>query len=546
MGWYIVRTEPHYENDAKEFLQKLSVADGGAECCVADDVYLPTRRMTYERNGRRTVVMRPTIGGMLFLKARPETLERCVTDSGAIISISEGKLLNSRVYLYSNPTLNISGKRGRIAGAAVPDNELDMFRFYNERLKDHIEELRVMEGNYEAAFELDKTKVVQVVNGPYLGLIGNLKQMTVNSRRDHRLVIKLGNMRIVIPSVRSYRHVIVRDEQAGSKAGEVRLWKGIDRIEGILQSYGFADTAHFWLRRIIKVLRELPGHSIQGLESIVDAMRLSQSTQEASVKWKDNDAYGRCARLLAGSDSVVASLHACISGMKADETGVLLSLSEYFAFGSDALDKQLADIIKDIRLRPFLTPTSGVDIPRGRDYAVIRHENFIEVVLKVSLASCFRDYMRMLSADERRIASQARAGDDSNIYFAHLALCPRTDGTLLAITSWGGFFDEYTSRRSAGEDVEALFEKEYTRFCSLLSKDNGIEFLPLPFDAHGGGFATVINVPYSSVSDTVLPESLIAALRPFVKEISCAAVQIWQCPRLLMWRRLLQQGVFLR
>lgn len=548
MGWYIVRTEPHYENDAKDFLLKLSVADGTGESPVSDDVYLPTRRVTYERNGRRTVVMRPTIGGMLFVKACPDILEKCVTDSGAFMSVSGTSASFPRVYLYSNPTAYMSGKRERIAGAAVPDKEFEMFHFYNERLKDHLEELRVMEGNYEAAFELDKTKTIQVVNGPYLGLIGNLKQMTVNSRRDHRLVIRLGNMRIVIPSVRSYRHIIVRDEQAGNKADEVRLWKRIDTLVGVLQGYGLSDTAPSLLRRIIRVLREVPQHSIQELTDVVNMMRSGLHSCGSATDKVSCNRYGRCFRFMDGFDaSVLSSLHAFISGLKASETGSLLSVSEYFAFSSDILlDTQLSDIIRDNKLRPFLTPTSGTGIPRGRDYTVLRHSDFTEVILKVSLASCFREYLRLLSADDRKMASVAKADGECYVYYAHVALCRRSDGNMLAITNWGDFFNEYTACKSAGDNLDVLFEKEYTRFCALLSKDNGMDFIPLPFDTYGGGFATVISGHYSSLADTVLPGDIITALKAFVKDTSRAAVQIWQCPRLLPWRRLLQKSVFLR
>lgn len=62
-----------------------------------------------------------------------------------------------------------------------------------------------------------------------------------------------------------------------------------------------------------------------------------------------------------------------------------LILANYFKADGGTLEHGLKELIPDIILRPFLTPTSGVTIPQEQDYAVLRHDGILEFILRCNL-----------------------------------------------------------------------------------------------------------------------------------------------------------------
>ena len=537
MGWYIVRTAPRHEREAKDELEHLEDEKSPAARIIGE-VYLPLYRRTAWRGGEKTVRFCPSVSGYLFVLIDDSRLRLLVDGRGRFIR-------QQAVYdPYANTeTLRtvVSGYR-LLANRCVSDSDcgvsfsrvsrLDMerFRAYNDRLVDMMDNLKVIDVSYSRLeFENDK---VRIIEGPYLGFEGVIKQVKERGKKDHRLVIPLGDKCLSIPSVRGFRHVIVREARCGAKAREVCVWRHIDRITGLLQAAGFADDASAWLRRILGGIgrdNTLSDYA-SSIERWIDVCGGHRRRQDAdTASWR----------------SCLASVRSLILGLSDADAGSLISISRWFSSTDRSAAFAVTEYIPDVRLRPFLTPTPGPDIPSGRDYAVLRHSGFTEIILRTDLSGCFNGYRSVAPA----VCGQDEAEEDC-VYYAHVGLFPDSGGSLMAMTNWGGFCREYLLRE--GEERERLlhdFSVHYPAFYSLLTAGDGsgTAFRELssavPFT---GGFAvSVIPASQLSVTDPMATPEVSSAVRSLVITAAAAAVQIWQSPRLLFWRRLLQRYVLL-
>lgn len=214
-------------------------------------------------------------------------------------------------------------------------------------------------------------------------------------------------------------------------------------------------------------------------------------------------------------------------------------LSKSFQAGEVTLEKWLNELMPDAKLRPFLTPTSGVTIPEGENYAVLRHDGFVELVLRCNLREFFQD-------KNNKSGNNAMVSDEDFEYYAHFALLDAGNGKVKLICSWGGFYDYYASqsdkeRKSFLEDLEA---KKYPCLLYLLTqsdckfeKVNGI-----------GGFSIETDIDYTDDVDAMarsVAETTFNTQHSTFNILVAAAVEMWKGTRLLVWRRLLQRYVLL-
>ena len=213
-------------------------------------------------------------------------------------------------------------------------------------------------------------------------------------------------------------------------------------------------------------------------------------------------------------------------------------LANYVKADGGTVEQGLKELIPDIVLRPFLTPTSGISIPQGQTFAVFRHNDIIEFVIRCNL----REYFRGKEYDADKYAP---VFDEDYEYYAHFALFETEDGKVKVVCSWGGFYDYYASqsRDDRQKFLADLESKKYPRLLHLLTqsefkfeKINGI-----------GGFSLAIDIDYTDdTEDLGRRINDFFTLHPSLfSQLSSAAVEVWQGARLLVWRKLLQRYVLL-
>ena len=198
----------------------------------------------------------------------------------------------------------------------------------------------------------------------------------------------------------------------------------------------------------------------------------------------------------------------------------------------------MKELIPDTTLRPFLTPTSGIALPQGQDYAVLHHDGITELVHRCNLREFFR-------GKEYEADKYAPVFDEDYEYYAHFALLETDGGKIKAICSWGGFYDYYASQNKEEREIfhANLQSKKYPRLLYLLTqseykfeKVNGI-----------GGFSIETDIVYTEDMEELgrRANEFFTLRSSLFTQLTAAAVEMWQGARMLVWRQLLQRYVLL-
>ena len=81
-------------------------------------------------------------------------------------------------------------------------------------------------------------------------------------------------------------------------------------------------------------------------------------------------------------------------------------------------------------LRPFLTPTSGIEMEEGKNEAELRHKDYTEIIRKVDIT------------EEVYYPSRQEDGKATTTYYAHIGMKEEM-GNLVFFTNWDDFLREY-------------------------------------------------------------------------------------------------------
>ena len=493
--WLVLKTNTFKEQQAKDFIL--------SRYSIVNDVYLPLCRVSHNEEDNTTRNrFRPVIYGMLFvnisitedqLSSSLPLLHEMFSYNGSLkykeevfnrqLCITEEKTLYSNIRLLSYSTTDMS-LIDRLHQATVPDEDMQRFIFYNEQIANTIEGVTILDKRY---LDLIREKdIVRIVTGPMAGWCGVVQQVKTKGRKDRNLIIRFGNsLCLSIPNIRRYDIIVEHEAPQGQQAKTIGAWRAIDTIIGHFQNIGHTDDAPAKTRTLVRDYT------------------------------------------LTHDDSLLATLDtpARIS---------VASLSEYLNSDKKSLNTVLRELIPDNPCRPFLTPTSGVDIPVGQDSACVAHDGFTELVTRINLKSHFRT--------DGYVKDKYNPVDYEDYeYFAHVALFTRqvtdADGNsheqYKVVAAWNGFYDHYALLDTIARNkfLLSLKEKDYTLMYKLLT-DSDYKFEKV---GNIGGFTTTI-------ARTNNPAK---CLDSFINTIASAAVELWQGTRLLMWRQLLQRHVLL-
>lgn len=434
-----------------------------------------------------------------------------------------------------------------LAMARIPNEDIYRFRIHNEQLAENMEDLKVLDVSYH---ELEaENDTVCITEGPYIGFQGVIKQVKRHGVKDRHLFFRMGNWCISISGVRRFNYIVVREAQKGVKAQVTNTYRYIDHLIGRLQATYFIDDASDALRSILAHLNK----DIT-IADCRQQMLLSASTvKDAEVRRN------------------IALQGAFLDQMDAKTESYLLSLSRYFQTVDDSIVKGLAALIPEVQLRPFLTPTSGLDIPKGSHFAVLPHRDFMEVIFRLNLKEVFVSekiykplsiiyqregvYKKGSKKGQPYAPKVVKSSDEDYVYYAHVALMENEENeSVTAFVNWSGFIQDYQQmdeeeRQTFLSELEA---RSYPRMSSLF-KEGTIHYESPIF----AGFSTEIKgVSLSklerrlskSMSSKTLSPSFLRSFYPVVTLLKLcvpAVVEMWQKQRFLEKRHLLQQFVLL-
>lgn len=515
--WYVVKTNFGEEEAAERELRKMPSIRA---------TYLPFRRTSLPtRDHISHSQFRPTISGILFInvrKADTALLKTNLNSAGFFVDDS-GRQLVSKAHLLSFSTTPIPLDQ-RISMAHTSSAAVNLFRTLNEQ-KDAEQFLANVElvdsGEYNRL--ADRYDTVCILNGPYFRLQGIVRQTASKKHKDRRLYVSMGAWTVVVPDIRRYSYIVVREARNGKDTPTVNTWRFVDLLIGRLQASYFPDNAAEALRSIIGCMSKAKS---------VDATR--GMLLRASLDAPDANLRTSLALQATFVDNADATVESCLQ-----------AVGHYFLASGQSADRGLQSLIPDAPLRPFLTPTAGPNFPSRAGFVLLRHHDFPEVILRLNLKKRFFD---------RRFKQPRgiRLRKDDFIYYAHIGLHP-TGHTLEAFVNWSGFVSAYAMMEPA--ECEALLadmrKKGYVHTPKLLSSSSLFSSTP-----QLAGFR--VSIPTDDPSHLLrqladaqnapLSLSLIRRFAPVVSLLSQtipAAVELWQTPRLLEWRKLAQRYVLL-
>ena len=561
--WYIIKTDYYKEREAIKDLLQL---DG------ITDIYFPNPRPKLPEIGREeesTVSFRPVINGILFAYVtEPKLLRNDLNASGYFLRKEKTANIGGVNLTTDANGASVNRRRMQVAGnahlfsqegepgnleslllhAQVSDEEIYRYKVCVEQCAAHTDDIKIVDKDY--AELAAKNDLVMITDGPLVGYTGVIKQVKTDGVKDRCFFFSLGGFCVRLSGIRRYGVIVVRESAEGTKAQLPNTWRYIDFLQGKLQASYFADNSSFALRNILEQYNK------------VKDIERCQSLLLSEARGKATEAESREMALQA----------VWLQQADHDEVAALKSLGRFFQSTDDSVAYGLEDLIPDMPLRPFLTPTPGMPLPKGSDYTLFPHNGFVELIVRVNLKQEFlkaEHYPSMAMRDKHggrytedgklkgkmRKARPFQLSPQEYIYYAHVGLRDREDGTgMTAMVNWGEFAHRYLSLGDEGRAtfLQDLSAKGYHETHHLLTEGRMHDESPSL-----SGF--VCHIPRVTVKEVQaqyeksrktkrLPVSLLRTfvpVRQMVRSCIPSAVEFWQRQRLLEWRHLVQRYVLL-
>ena len=514
--WYIVKTDVFTEQKSIDLL-------GEKFKDTIVDFYFPMGRRTYKNElGEKKVRFTPVLQGLFFIRVQSEKrLESILSQYGYFMYKGVDYRARSAEVVertfFTKAHILCADSKSRtldeiVKRAKIPDDDMERFIYYNDKIADGIEGLSIVDKRYSDLIKVNDT--IRILSGPMAGWEGVVKQVKHKGKKDRHLFVRFGNNRCLnISNVRQYDMQIVHEATEGAKPEAVGAWRAIDQMIGYLQAKDPKGNASETLRNHFKdYLKKLTVY------------RNRHSSDIAYNKKVTKKIASRQQEVLSNIDDSMRSNFRI--------------LANYFKAAGGTVEQGLKELIPDTTLRPFLTPTSGIALPQGQDYAVLHHDGITELVHRCNLREFFR-------GKEYEADKYAPVFDEDYEYYAHFALLETDGGKIKAICSWGGFYDYYASQNKEEREIfhANLQSKKYPRLLYLLTqseykfeKVNGI-----------GGFSIETDIVYTEDMEELgrRANEFFTLRSSLFTQLTAATVEMWQGARMLVWRQLLQRYVLL-
>ena len=380
--WYIIKTDYYKERDAIKDLLRLD---------SIEDIYFPNSRPKPEDIGwdKKKVSFRPVINGILFAYVKDVKLLLKDLNANGYFLQKEESPNEKRPQVAGNAHLfslegESEGLKSMLIHANISDEEIYRYKVCIEQSAVHTDDIKIVGKDYaELAANND---IVMITNGPFVGYTGVIKQVKSHGVKDRCFLFSLGGFCVQLSGIRRYEVIVVKETTKGTKAQLPNTWRYIDKLQGRLQATYFADNSAAVLRHILEIYnKEKDTEKCQAL--------LLEEAKQKQTEAESRELALQAVWLLQAKD---------------DDLAALKSLSRYFQSTDNSVAYGLADLIPDTPLRPFLTPTSGVELPKGKNYTLLPHDGFVELIFRVNLKQEFQGGRGRAGAGRQRTAAAGR------------------------------------------------------------------------------------------------------------------------------------------
>lgn len=374
--WFVVRSLPHQERKLTELL--LSYMAGNKNML---EVYSPTHTTASVGNREKDARV-PLFAGFVFVLSTQQVVVDFIDRF-----YPEGAVLYDHSKWHG----------GKPRFLTIPEEQMRFFKDFNENFADKV---IVLERPYSDYAFNPKTnepnEIVKVVDGPLKGCEGYLTRF----RRDKRLVFNMKSLdsdkyfAVSIPNIWSLQVVRLHNAENDRQTIGTLKERAVDLLVGMMQGCGYGDRTLPLLYEITDYLAATP--TLLGL----------------------------CQELFKNGD---CELSRRIARLGTSDAELVLNLVRYEKSNPGYVRENWQNLV----IRPFLTPTSGIEFDEGKDEGLIIHKDFTEIISKVSITEL------------AYYPSKEKEETLTTTYFTHIGVIKNNDNSFTLFANWDSFLKEY-------------------------------------------------------------------------------------------------------
>lgn len=374
--WFVVRTQPFQEERLAGMLRKHREKQKNIL-----EVYCPTHTTVCVNNSGKDE-RRPLFAGLVFVLSTQDVLVDFI-----VANYPEGTVMYDK--------RNEPGHKPSLL--TIPEKQMRSFMDFNENFAEHV---IILEKPYtDYAFNPktnEPNEIVKIIDGPLAGREGYF----VKFRRDKRLVFNMKSiyaddyMAVSIPNVWNYQVVRLHNAEGDRQTLGTRKDRAVDLLIGIIQGCGYEEK------------------TLATLHEVIDFLTIKPSLVELCNYLYKHD-HAELSRRIALLDTEGARL--------------VMDLVRYERSNYGYVKKNWNKFI----IRPFLTPTAGIDMSNGNEEVSIPRKDYIEILREVNIT----EQVYYPSKEKEELATTT--------YYAHIGIVKDSGEGCTLFANWDKFLDEY-------------------------------------------------------------------------------------------------------
>lgn len=373
--WFLVCTKPGHELELRALIER----EKGKIRNILE-VYCPTHTKVYVRRGDNEQRL-PFFDGYVFVLATQGALAEFLRDN------------DSDAYIWYNRKRTPDEKA---VACTIPESQIRAFRDYNENYADKVIVLERPYTDYAFNAKTDEpNEIVRVVDGPLAGCEGYICRF----HKKKGLVFRVQGMMpgcwltVTYPNASDLHVVRLHNAEGDRLSIGTEKGRAADLLVGILQGCGYGErTQSLFYELMERLAADL------SLEAL-------------------------CKHLQKQGEKVLADRLAKLTTKEAE---LLINLARYEHDTPGYVRENWPRII----LRPFLTPTSGIEMEEDKNEAELPHQDFTEIIRKVDIT------------EEVYYPSKQEDGKITTTYYAHIGRMEDKSG-FIYFANWDDFLREY-------------------------------------------------------------------------------------------------------
>ena len=373
--WFLVCTKPGHETELCALIER----EKGKIRNILE-VYCPTHTKVYVRRGDNEQ-RQPFFDGYVFVLATQGALAEFLRDN------------DSGAYIWYNRKRTPDEKA---VACIIPESQIRAFRDYNENYADKVIVLERSYSDYAFNVKTDEpNEIVRVVDGPLAGCQGYICRFHKKKGLVFRVqgIMPGSWLTVTYPNASDLHAVRLHNAEGDRLSIGTEKGRAADLLVGILQGCGYGERTQSLFYELMERLA-----ANLSLEALCKHLQ-KQGEQE---------------------------LHRRLANLTSKEAELLINLARYEHDTPGYVKENWPRII----FRPFLTPTSGIEMEEGKNEVEIQHPNFTEIICKVDIT------------EEVYYPSRQEGGKTTTTYYAHIGMREDKE-SLVFFANWDDFLREY-------------------------------------------------------------------------------------------------------